>query len=474
MAAVKVLLLYPPLQFAPGAVPKPDGSLGMAYLAGALRDAGIEVSVLDAAVHNDAFDRHELLPSGLLRVGMSNEDILEAAAPFDVIGIGSTFTAQHSMALDTVRRLRAVFPEKRLLIGGVSARSFSRVFLDAGADGVFLSEADGEIVQACTEPLASVPGVATATTRTPAAVQMDLDRLPIPAWDLLPNETYWRIGRPHGGAFGKPVKYAAMMTSRGCPYSCSFCHISVEKPGMAAGDVGRFRTKSLARVLQELDALEALGVERIYIEDDSLLAKKSRILTILRAIVDRGFVLADVNGVNIAHLFTSGGVPDVELIEAMAACGFEELSLPFESASPRILSTYASKKWSPAAVDTVALVHEMGRAGIGVSGNYMLGFPDETEEEIAETIALARAHREAGLTEANFFVVVPFPGTTLFSVARQKGYLPQDWNPDDMVWFKPIMRGTTVPNERLKELRELAWRELNDSDFIGARERAAV
>ena len=58
----------------------------------------------------------------------------------------------------------------------------------------------------------------------------DLDELPIPAWDLLPNDRYWEIGRPHGGHFNddEEIKYASMMTSLGWPFHCSYCHISGE------------------------------------------------------------------------------------------------------------------------------------------------------------------------------------------------------------------------------------------------------
>ena len=486
MAAVSVLLLYPPLQFAPGAVPKPDGSLGIAYLAGALREAGIDVAVLDAAVGEtgEAFDRREALPSGLTRVGLSDDAILAAAAPHAVVGVASTFTAQHPRAIAVVRLIRAACPDKLVLVGGVSARHFRAEFLAAGADAVFLSEAEREIV-AVVQRFASgsrdfrdIPGLALpwGCTVTPAPL-VDLDQLPMPAWDLLPNAAYWRIGRPHGGAFGKPIRYAEMMTSRGCAFACTYCHLSVETPDRPSGDIGRFRMKSADRVLREIDTLRALGVERVYVEDDSLLAKKARILAILGMIRDRGLALADVNGVNIAHLYRNDGgalVPDTGLLEALAACGFEDISLPFESASERILATYASRKWSPARMDTAALVRACVAAKLPVSGNYMIGFPDETEDEIAATLRMAREHMDAGLTDANVFLVVPFPGTVLFEEARDRGYLADDWSPDDMLWFKPVMRNTTVAPERLLEIRASAWRDLNRPEYVAARAEASL
>lgn len=475
------LLIYPPLQFARGAVPKPDGSLGLAYLAGSLRDAGIEVAILDAAAAD--FDRHEPLPSGLIRVGLAEHDIVQRAARYDVIGVASTFTAQHTQARDLVAALRAGLPAARILVGGVSARHFYADFLRAGADAVFLGEADREIVPAAGgAPLGAIPGLAwldrgMPRLNPPAPPVDDLDRLPVPAWDLLPNEAYWSIGRPHGGAFGAPIRYAEMLTSRGCPFRCTFCHVSVEDAGSPSGPIGDFRVKSLSRVMHEIDALQGLGVDRVYVEDDSLLAKKARILIILRALRDRGLALADVNGVNLAHLFTkqqSGLVPDVDLIESLVACGFQDISLPFESASPRVLATYCSRKWSPDRMDDTVLVRACVAARLPVSGNYLIGFPDETEAEIAATIEMARRHRDAGLAEANFFLAVPFPGTRLFDFALAKGYLRHDWNPDDMVWFKPIMQRTAVAADRLADLRQSAWERLNGAGYVAARKAAAI
>lgn len=501
----RILLLYPPLQYPKGSVPKPDGSLGLVYLAGALRAAGHEVTVLDAAVGHEAacdaavghgraegpdedpFQRRTPLPSGLFRVGMTDEEILGIAEDFDIIGVGSTFTPQHRMAEHVVRILRRAHPEKLILVGGTSARNFVKEFLAAGADAIALSEAERTLVAVVgrvamgVRDLRGIPGLATPQGTTPAGAPVrDLDELPVPAWDLQPLQRYWTIGRPHGGAFGAPVNYAAMMTSRGCPYACAFCHISTEGPGTPMGPIDGFRVKSLGRVITELRILKDLGVTDVYIEDDSLLAKKQRMMSIFSSVVGLGLRLADVNGVNIAHLFRRGHggtlEPDVELLDRMADAGFrgQELSLPFESGSQRILDAYATAKWSLRDHDTLALVRAVKAAGLRGSGNYMIGFPDETEAEIQSTLNMARQHRAAGLDEANVFLVTPFPGSKMFNEAKAQGRLPADWNPDDLWWFKPTMIGTTTPPERLLEIRSTAWRELNSEAFVRPREEARV
>ena len=100
--------------------------------------------------------------------------------------------------------------------------------------------------------------------------------------------------------------------------------------------------------------------------------------------------MADVNGVNIIHFFKNVNgrlVIDKELLESLVEVGFETMILPFETANQRILDKYASRKWKVNKVDTIALIKACTDVGLKVSGNYMIGFPDETFDEISNTIS---------------------------------------------------------------------------------------
>jgi radical SAM superfamily enzyme YgiQ (UPF0313 family) len=292
-SAPRFLLLYPPLQFAPGEVAKPDGSLSLAYVAGALRRAGYEVRILDCAVgaNHQPLEQtfFNVIPArnGLRRVGLAMDRILEIAASYDVIGLSSIFTPQTSPCLQVAEAIREALPDKLILAGGVNARSLRKRFFASGVDLIALSEAEDTVVQIARAleghgRISEIPGIAFLAetgagevVNRPGAVLASLDELPVPAWDLLPLDQYWKISRPHGGNF-KPdetVRYASLQTSRGCPFHCTYCHISKEQKDGEGGYIGALRLKSVDRVVHELTTLKDLGAQQIFIEDDSLLAK---------------------------------------------------------------------------------------------------------------------------------------------------------------------------------------------------------
>lgn len=484
----KFLLMYSALQFGPEEMAKPDGSLSLPYVAGALRRAHYDVKILDVSVGDeddrleDTFFNTTHLPSGLIRCGLSLEKIAQKIADFDVIGISSIFTTQTSMVLELVRLVKQVDPGKLVIAGGVNSRNLRERFFDSGVDIIVLSEAETIIVQIAEAlrgngTLSDVAGIAFRNERgvevltRPATMLSDLDQLPFPAWDLLPLDKYWKISRPHGGQFpeGKRIQYASLQTSRGCPFRCLYCHISKEADGEVAGPLGTLRLKSIERVLEELQTLKDLGAQYIFFEDDSLFAKKKRAYTLFRAVCDMGLDLSDVNGINICHLmknFNGRLDIDMEFLEVVAAAGFHMLHLPFESANPRLLEKYSSSKWDIEATDTKRLIEACRSVGIKTAGNYMIGYPDETLGEIHNTILLAKRHVEQGLNHAALFAVVPFPGTILYDTVVANGQLDRNFDTDQMKWTKSILKGIAVPAETLEHLRQLAWLTVNRTEFV--------
>lgn len=486
---MRILLAEPPNRFPADAHPRPNGSLGPIYLAASLRIAGFNVDFLDATVglnsHSlkDTFhNKSRPNKKGLVRIGMRESLIAKVVKNYDLIGLTSIFTAQTTEALRFSSIVKQANPKAFLIAGGINAWAMADRFLAAGYDAVCQGEGESIIVELA-KTLAQgknwkkIQGllylknnkVVFSGISTPPT---DINSLPIPAYDLWPLERYWKISAPHGGDFppGVIVKYASLETSRGCPYSCQFCHNSTLKDHCLTGPIGKLRLKSIDRVMQEVDILKNLGVEWLFFEDDSLLAIPNRAIKIFKKIADRGLHLADVNGVNLIHFYKrdSNGRMHIrqDLLEAMVEAGFKQLVLPFESGSKRIIDKYASGKWNPETFDVVGLVRAVHKLGLKIPGNFMIGFPDETPEELQQTVDLAKKLIEEGLTYASFFIVVPYPGSKLFSDALKNGYLDPDFDTDLFHWGIPVMKNIIIPGEELVRLRKNLWKTLNDKDYV--------
>ena len=90
------------------------------------------------------------------------------------------------------------------------------------------------------------------------------------------------------------------MTSLGCPFKCTYCHIGKEVEGSLTQEIGRFRIKSDERVMEELTYLKnELGVKQVFIEDDSLFGRKKRAIRLLRKIIKLDLRLMDITGLTL-------------------------------------------------------------------------------------------------------------------------------------------------------------------------------
>lgn len=482
----KFLLMYSPqrhdLKY--GAV-KPEASLGNLYLAAALKDNGFNVQVLDCCIGNDkhtlneAFNRTTPLPNGMVRVGLAPEAIIREAAGYDVVGISSIFTPQTYMVEELVKLISSAYPEKLIIMGGINARSQMPRFFDAGANLICLSEAErtvveiGNILRRGSRDFSSVSGTAflnngRVQVNPVGPIEDNLDNLPIPARDLLPLQRIWEIARPHGAVFDKPSNYASAMTSRGCPYICAFCHISGEGKGSITGNIGKFRYQSEERVEREMASIKELGVKYVFFEDDSLLAKKKRALNIFRMIMKFGFELGDVNGVNLSHLFKNQDgrlAVDDEMLETMAEAGFNKLVFPIESGSQRIIDKWVSGKVNHNKYDISLLIKKAQALGINVASCYLIGYPDETYEELAQTVLAAKKHMDAGSAYVNLTMVTPFPGTVLYEFVMRNNLLLPGIDIADLDWLRPSMK-TIIDPWYLEFISRQAWEFLNKPERI--------
>jgi radical SAM superfamily enzyme YgiQ (UPF0313 family) len=240
----------------------------------------------------------------------------------------------------------------------------------------------------------------------------DLDaEMPGIAWDLMDPRDY-RSHNWHSFAhIDERSPYAAIHTSLGCPYKCSFCCIN------APFGKSSYRMWSPETVVKEIDHLvTAYGVKNIKFVDEMFVLNKRHVLGICDLLIERGH---DINIWAYARVDT---VQD-QFLEKLKRAGFNWLCLGIESASAEVRDGAAKKYGQDDITDTVRRIQN---AGIYVLGNFIFGLPEDNHARMQETLDMATA---LNCEFSNFYSAMAYPGSPLYRMAVEGGIdLPEKWH----------------------------------------------
>ena len=199
----------------------------------------------------------------------------------------------------------------------------------------------------------------------------DLDSLPLPDWDAVDFDAYRRFLPCSMLPFGKRV--AGIMTSRGCPYHCTFCHNQMGK---------EFRAQSPARVVEEISILyNKYGCRDIEIMDDIVNFDKDRMKAILRGLIASGIKPRIYMAIGLR-----GDLLDEETIDLFEPAGVVYLTVAVETGSPRIQKLL---KKNIALDKMTRMINYAAKKRIFVHGLFLFGFPQETVEDMWMTLRYA-------------------------------------------------------------------------------------
>jgi radical SAM superfamily enzyme YgiQ (UPF0313 family) len=264
----------------------------------------------------------------------------------------------------------------------------------------------------------------------------DLDSLPHPARHLLPPLSAYR---PTPASYRK-LPLAVMMTSRGCPYGCTFCDRGV------FGNL--VRAHSPERVLDEIEELiQRYGAREIRFFDDTFTISRKRVVRICEMIIERKLrfpwtCLTRVNTV------------DRDLLQLMKEAGCWQVLYGLESGDPRMLKILNKGSSVEQNAQAVQWAFEVG---LGVRGDFIIGTPGETMESLENTLAFTKRLK---LDYAHFNKFVPFPGTELYERLVAEGYQFDSRNLPPIVDHAAILY---VPNgltrRQVKDFLDRAHRE---------------
>ncbi|GAB4255012.1 MAG: radical SAM protein [Acidobacteriota bacterium] len=431
--AARVLLVLPIREGANFQI-APD--LGLLYLGTALRAEGFAVRILDCPKEGYTY---------------SDFGRLLQQERYDVVGF-RCFSRDHNYVRYHAEIARRLLPNALTLVGGPHPSALPELVLDdmPAVDFAWQAEAEeglpvllrlyGEYGRDLPESeLAGIPGLVWRSREqgrivvNPPGFLPDLDRYGIPAWDLVDPDSYpgfiWE-------------EYYPLVTTRGCPYPCTYCNA----PRLSGK---KLRHRSPENVVAELEHLHRrYGIRRFSILDDEFTLHRQYVIELCEAILRAGLKLRwdCPNGVRIDTL-------DPDLLQVMERAGCEALAVGIESGSPRVQKAIQKKVTVEEIRERAFMIADCSR--IRLTGYFMIGFLDETEEEIRETIRFACS---LPLWKANFNIVIPIPGTRIFQELVDEGLLdPRQVNWDTLTSDQIAFRRRHVSGRRLVHLQRLAY-----------------
>jgi len=431
--ALKVLLVLP-IREGTNYQIAPD--LGILYLGTALRGQGYDVTLLDCPKEDLSFsDFRDFVRDG----------------EFDVIGF-RCYSRDHNYVRYHSEIVKGVNPNILTLTGGPQPSALPEFVLGnmPHMDFAWSAEAEEGLPQLLTlfreyrtgipeNLLAEIPGLVWRNVAEERIVcndpgfGFDLDRFGVPAWDLVDPSSYpgfiWD-------------EYYPLITTRGCPFPCTYCNA----PSLSGK---KLRHRSPEHVVEELRLLKSrYGISRFSILDDEFTLNKKYVYAMCEALVNAGLDLRwdCPNGVRIDSLFP-------ELLQAMEEAGCEALAVGIESGTSRIQKLIDKRVTVDKIREKAAMIADC--SGIKLTGYFMIGFLDETEAEIHQTIKFACS---LPLKRANFNIVIPIPGTRIFQDLLDQDLLKLDGiNWDTLTSDQIAFERRHVSGKRLLQLQRLAY-----------------
>lgn len=420
--------------------------LGLAYLGAVTLQRGDECAIYDADIETQPFD-----------------EFLREFRP-EIVGITAN-TPQVKQAWRTAQEIKRVLPGTPVVIGGphpsvLSEESAARPEIDVVVRGegeavwvelldqleALRQEDPGYTAEqwlAPGGPLGKVFGITYRTSDGKMNLRPehppidDLDALPWPAYSLFKMERYTNLQPATDAVNG--ARSFSVMTSRGCPYRCTFCSQSIMPQ--------KWRCRSAKNVADEWEHLvKELGAQEIGVLDDSANIRVDRLHELADELIRR-----KVN--HVPWIFVNGirgNLATVELLGHLKEAGLKRTAFGVETGDPDVLMSIDKRIDHDTIRDAFRNAKKVGLETIGF---FIIGLPGDTEESMEKTIQFAI---EVDPMIANFSMMTPYPGTKVYEIVKRKGrMLVHDW--DDYVFFDG--RARYEMGEMSAELVERKWKE---------------
>ncbi len=397
---MNIVLVNPRLR---GWTPNVYVPLGLATIAAVLEQEGYTVNIVD-----------------LNTKGTNNKELQRRIADADIVGI-TGLIIDYGEILGLVNAVKQANRRAVVILGGGLATALSQKLLEVSPiDFVVIGEGERtavDLVSAIKQGsgFSGIRGIAyregdQIITTEPVELIKDLDVIPLPARHLLDMSRYVKnhfksFFNIDTAEFGN-VLSTNMVTSRGCPYHCTFCF-----KGMWGYE---WRGRSPENIVSEIESLyEAYGINGFFFNDEIFALNKERVFAICRLVEQKRLKIAwYCNG--------RAGMMTKELLQAMYSAGCRGIAYGIESGNQQVLDSMRKKISLAQVRDTVKCTKG---ARIHASGYFIFGMLGETRTTMEDTLSFAR---ELDLDYCGFTVATPLIGTELYDSALKAGKIPSE------------------------------------------------
>ncbi len=355
----------------------------------------------------------------------------------DFLGISCT-TSTFSGGIVLAQTAREALPGIRVVLGGPHVSALKEAIIDnyPVIDAVVVGEGEKTFHALVSKGLGSAPEIAGLVYRNSAGRseftgyrrdRLELDALPFPAYNTLQgfpahySPTIFNYPRTPG---------ASIISSRGCPYACSYCDRSVFRRS--------FRYNSAEYLYAHMEHLRRdYGIRHLTFYDDQFTFNRERVVRLCRKLMRAPLGMTFNCAVRAEHV-------DAELLRLMRKAGCWMVSVGIETGDPGLLARHRSKADLPMLAECI---RQIKSAGIRAKGLLMMGLPGETEESIRRT---RRFVFSLPLDDLNMTKFTPFPGSPLYENAHALGTFDEDWDRMDCMSFQFVPEG--LSHERMQRL----------------------
>lgn len=403
-------------------------SLGLLHLAAQTQKDGYTTKIIESDLEGYTplevadiviKEKPKFIGITLFTVGVENASIIAGEVKKKLPEIPILVGGPHmsSMGMGTMER----FPMFDLAVLHEGEKPISEILplLERGESishlgGIIYKDKNGKLVQT-----------------PPDTIQLQLDDLPVPAWELLPNFPDRYLLAIYDYPKGPVATFSA---SRGCPFKCEFCDTST-----FGSKVRYYSPEKVFEIMQMLQS--KYGIQHLQFVDDLFIANKNRVSRLCDLIVENNFKMtwsctARVDTIN------------PEILAKMKKAGCWEISYGLETGSDEMLKKMRKATTIEKAERAVNWTH---KAGIRCKGLFMLGYPGEDMDTIQETKNFVH---KIPLTTMNLSKFTPYPGSPIYRKLYGTSIRDEDW--DRMNGMNFVWEPENVPIETLNsEYKEI-------------------